>query len=51
MCTLFNPPYYHQLLPEYYGTDFGFHLTALIHGSHEKDDLFNGTGSDNAELM
>ena len=37
--------------PEYNGTDFGFDNTALINGSHEKNDFFNGSSSYNAQLM
>jgi hypothetical protein len=33
------------------GTDFGFGITAPIHGSHEKNGFFNGSSSDNAEFM
>jgi hypothetical protein len=51
MFTLFNAKYYHQYLPKNNGTDFGFDITALIHGNHEKNDFFNGSSSDNAEFM
>jgi len=33
------------------GTDFGFDITALIYGSHEKNDFFNGSSGNNAQLM
>jgi hypothetical protein len=35
----------------FYGTDFGFDITALIHGSHEKNDFFIGGSGSNAQLM
>ena len=38
-------------IPEYNGTDFGFDISALINGSHEKNDFFNGSSSYNAQLM
>jgi hypothetical protein len=37
--------------PENNGTDFGFDISALIHGNHEKNDFINGSSSYNAQFM
>jgi hypothetical protein len=51
MFTIFNVQCNPLVLPCFIGTDFGFVITALIHGSHEKNDFFNGSSGYNAQLM